>query len=349
MSKTPAVRKPIALTIAVVGAPGHIAREILRMVEERALPVASAVALGTGRGVGQPISFGEDRVLKTQDLEKFDFAGVNLAFFAADAAVARAHAPRAAAAGCLVIDLSTAFRMELDVPLLVPEVNPAALARATKRRIISSPDPLVVQLALVLKPLMALSKILRVAACSYESTSGASKAAMDELWSQARGVYVNEVPPAEQFPKQIAFNVIPQVDSFAGDGSTLAEQRMAQEPRKLLDPDLLVAATCVRVPTFVGHGLALNIAFEGPVTERQARDALRDAPGLTLLDRREEGSYATPLDVAGEDQVMVGRIRRDPTLPHGLHAWVMGDNLRKGTAMNAVQIAEEALAARLIG
>jgi aspartate-semialdehyde dehydrogenase len=331
--------------IGVLGAPGPAAREVLRYLAERDFPHRSMVALGTGRGVNQKIGFGEDGpVLTVADAARADLSMLDLLIIADEPAVARTHAPRAAEGGALVIDLSPAFRLEAGVPLLLPEVNPGALATRPPRGIIAVPDPLVTQMAVVLHPLMALAPLLRVVAASYESTSGAGKAAMDELWTQARGVYVNEVPAPEQFPKQIAFNLIPQVDAFGPDGATLAEQRMAQEARKLLDPALRVAASRVRVPTFVGHALALHLEFAAPVTEAAARAALRDAEGILLLDRREEGGYATPLDTAGEDLVQVSRIRVDPTVPHGLALWCVADNQRRGGPLTAVMAAELALA-----
>lgn len=327
--------------IAVVGATSAVGREILKTLAERAFPVDQAFALGTGRTAGQEVSFGEEQVLKLRGLEGFDFSGIDIAFFAADAAVAAAHAPRAAEAGCIAIDTSTEFRMEPDVPLVVPEVNPHHLPRMRKRRIIANPNASIVQMAVALKPLHAIARVRRVVVSSYQSVSGAGKAAMDELWSQTRGIYVNETPPAEEFPKQIAFNAIPQIDRFMEDGSTREEWEIASEARKVIDPDLAVTATCVRIPVFIGEALALHAEFEEPITEAQAWAALREAPGITVLDRREEGGYVTPIEVAGEDAVYVSRLRRDLTVPHGLAFWCVADNLRKGSALNAVQIAEE--------
>jgi aspartate-semialdehyde dehydrogenase len=240
----------------------------------------------------------------------------------------------------MVVDLSGRFRLEPDVPLVVPEVNPQALSRATKRRLIATPQDGTIQMALALKPLHDIARIKRVVAATYQPVSGAGKAAMDELWSQTRGIFVNEMPPSEQFSKQIAFNVIPQIGDFMEDGATREEWMLAVETRKLLDPDIQVVASCVRVPVFIGQAQALHVEFESPIPEDAAREALREAPGVILLDRRDEGGYVTPADCAGEDAVYVSRLRRDPTLPNGLALWCVADNLRKGAALNAVQIAE---------
>ena len=339
----------MSFKVAVVGATGSVGREILKTLAERGFPVREAVALASGRAAGQPVSFGEDQVLKAGTLERYDFAGTDLAFFATEPAIARAEAPRAAAAGCLVIDLGPSFRMEPDVPLVVPEVNPQALARAARRRIVASPEGTTILLATALKPLHDLAGAERVVATALLSVSGAGKAAMDELWSQARGMYVNEMPPAEQFPKQIAFNLIPQGGNFTADGSTTAERLLPLEMRKVLNPDIAVTATCIRAAVFIGDALAVHVAFARPITEAQAWAAWREAPGIALMDRREEGGYATPIDIAGEDSVHVSRLRRDPTVPHGLAFWLVADNLRKGAALNAVQIAEELVGRKLLG
>ncbi len=335
--------------VAVVGATGMVGREILKTLAERDFPLTDVIALGAGRTAGAEVSFGDDRVLTVRALESFDFTGIGLAFFAGTAAVSAAHAPRASDQGCLVIDSTSQFRMEPDVPLLVPEVNPQAVARLRKRRIIASPSPSTILLSLVLKPLHDIAKARRAVVSTYQAVSGAGREAMDELWSQTRGVFVNDTPPAEQFPKQIAFNCIPHIDNFMDDGATREEWAMAAESRKVLDPDIAVTATCVRVPVFIGDALSVAVEFEGPVTERQAREALRDAPGLSILDRREDGGYATAAEITGEDSVYVSRLRRDLTVPHGLSFWAVGDNLRKGTALNAVQIAELLVARKLVG
>jgi len=339
----------MSFKVAVVGAPGAVGREILKTLVERGFPVREAVALASGRAAGQMVSLGEDQVLQTAILEKHDFGGTDLVFFAQNIAVSRLHAPRAAAAGAMVIDTSAAFTLEPDVPLVVPEVNADKLERARKRRIVANPDSGVIQMAVALKPLHDLVRIRRVVVASYQPVSGQGKEAMDELWSQARGMYVNEMPPAEQFTKQIAFNLIPHIGNFEETGSTAEESRMATGLRKVLDPDIAVGASCVRVPVFIGQALALHVEFEGPLTDKQAWSAWREAPGIAVMDRREDGGYATPVEIAGEDAVHISRVRRDASVPHGLAFWCVADNLRKGAALNAVQIAEELAARRLIG
>ncbi len=335
--------------MAVVGATGAVGREILKTLAERSFPVDRMVALASGRSAGQQVSFGDDQVLTVQSLDSFDFKGTDLALFSPSAAISAVHAPRAAAAGCVVIDNTSQFRMDPDVPLVVPEVNPQALARFKKRRIIANPNCSTIQMVVALKPLHDLARVKRVVVSTYQSVSGAGREAMDELWSQTRGVYVNETPPSEQFTKQIAFNCIPHIDNFLGDGSTREEKKMAEETRKILGPDIAVMATCVRVPVFIGHAEAVHAEFEEPITEQQAWEALREAPGIIVLDRREDGGYATPAEIAGEDSVYVSRLRRDLTVPHGLAFWCVSDNLRKGAALNAVQIAEELVAQGLLG
>ncbi|NKC32595.1 aspartate-semialdehyde dehydrogenase [Falsiroseomonas selenitidurans] len=334
--------------MAVVGATGMVGREILKTVSERGLPVSAMVALSAGRGGGQQVSFGDEQVLTVRALDGFDFMGTQLAFFAAGSAAAQLHAPRAAEAGCTVIETSGAFGMAHDVPMVVPEVNPQALGRM-RRRIVAIPHPATIPLLLALQPLHALAKARRAVVSTYESVSALGREAMDELWSQTRAIYVNEAPPAEQFTKQIAFNCIPHVGDFQGDGATGAEAALAAETRKVLSPDIAVLATCVRVPAFIGHAAAVHVAFEEPITEAAARAALREAPGIIVLDRREDGGYATQAEIAGEDAVFVSRLRHDPTVPHGLAFWCVTDNLRKGSALNAVQVAEEMLARRLLG
>ncbi|NKE44789.1 aspartate-semialdehyde dehydrogenase [Roseomonas frigidaquae] len=334
--------------MAVVGATGAVGREILKTLAERTFPVDRMVALASGRSAGQQVSFGDDQVLTVQSLDSFDFKGTDLALFSPGAAISAVHAPRAAAAGCVVIDNTSQFRMDPDVPLVVPEVNPQALARFKKRRIIANPNCSTIQMVVALKPLHDLARVKRVVVSTYQAVSGAGREAMDELWSQTRGVYVNETPPSEQFTKQIAFNCIPHIDNFLGDGSTREEKKMAEETRKILGPDIAVMATCVRVPVFIGHAEAVHVEFEEPITEQQAWEALREAPGVIVLDRREDGGYATPAEIAGEDSVYVSRLRRDLTVPHGLAFWCVCDNLRKGAALNAVQIAEELVAQGLL-
>lgn len=339
----------MGMKVAIVGATGAVGREMIKTLAERGFPVDEAVALASGRSAGAEISFGEKTVLKVRDLDRYDFAGTALALFSPGAAVSAVHAPRAAAAGCLVIDNTSQFRMEPGVPLVVPEVNGRVLAARPKRGIIANPNCSTIQMVMALKPLHDIAKVRRVVVATYQSVSGAGKEAMDELWSQTRGVFVNDPPLAEQFTKPIAFNVIPHIDAFLDDGSTKEEWKMAVETRKILDPDIQVIATCVRVPVMIGHGEAVHVEFERPITEKQARDALRGAPGITVMDQREDGGYATPIEIAGEDSVFVSRIRRDPTVPHGLAFWCVGDNLRKGAALNAVQIAELALRNGMFG
>jgi aspartate-semialdehyde dehydrogenase len=331
------------MKVAIVGATGAVGREMIKTLAERGFPVGEAVALASGRSAGAEISFGDKTILKVRDLDRYDFAGTALALFSPGAAVSAVHAPRAAAAGCLVIDNTSQFRMEPGVPLVVPEVNGRMLATRPKKGIIANPNCSTIQLVLALKPLHDIAKVKRVVVATYQSVSGAGKEAMDELWTQTRGIFVNDPPLAEQFTKPIAFNVIPHIDAFMDDGATKEEWKMAVETRKILDPNIQVIATCVRVPVMIGHGEAVHVEFERPITEKQARDALRDAPGITVLDHREDGGYATPIEIAGEDSVFVSRLRRDPTVPHGLAFWCVGDNLRKGAALNAVQIAEEML------
>lgn len=327
--------------VAVIGAAGAVGREILKTLAERSFPAEDVAALVPGRSGGQPVSYGDDQVLRVRGLDAHEFSDTDLAIFAAGAAVSAAHVQRATNAGTWVVDLSARFRLEPGVPLVVPEVNAATLERARGKRLVASPCGIAIQLALALKPLHALGGARRVVVATYQAVSGAGKEAMDELWAQTRGVYVNETPPAEQFPKQIAFNVIPQVDDFAEGGATKEEAAIAAELRKLIDPDLAVVATCVRVPVFIGDGAAVHVEFERPVEERAATAALRHAPGITVLDRREEAGYATPAEIAGEDAVFVGRLRRDGSVPNGLAFWCVADGLRKGSALNAVQIAEE--------
>lgn len=339
----------MGIKVAVAGATAAVGREILKTLAERGFPVSEAVALASGRAAGAEVSFGERVVLKARDIERYDFAGTALSFFAGGEPMAAAHATRAAAAGCLVIDTSARFRMEPGVPLVVPEVNPHAIAARPRKGIVANPGSAAIQLALVLKPLRAIGRARRVVATLLQSVSGAGKEAMDELWSQTRGIFVNDPPLPEQFPKPIAFNVIPQVERFLDDGATRAEWGLAVELRKILDPDLQVAATAVRVPVMIGDAAAVMVEFEREVSERAAREALRGAAGITLLDQRDDGGYATPVEVAGEDAVFVSRIRRDASVPQGLGFWCVGDNLRKGAALNAVQVAEEMLRGGLLG
>jgi aspartate-semialdehyde dehydrogenase len=326
--------------VAVVGATGVVGHEMLSILAERQFPVSEVYAVASERSVGAEVSFGEDKVLKVQDLDRFDFKGVDIGLFSPGANVSAVHAPRAAKAGTVVIDNTSQFRMDPDVPLVVTEVNPQAIAQYKKRGIIANPNCSTMQLVVALKPLHDLARIKRVVVATYQSVSGAGREAMDELFNQTRSVYVNDPVKKEHFTKQIAFNVIPHIDVFMDDGSTKEEWKMAAETRKILDPDIAVTATCVRVPVFIGHAEAVNVEFERPITEGEARAALKKAPGIIVIDHRADEGYVTPQESAGEDAVYVSRIRKDPTVPHGLNLWVVADNLRKGAALNAVQIAE---------
>ena len=326
--------------IAVVGATGNVGHEMLSILAERNFPAATVAAVASERSVGSEVSFGEDRVLKVEDLDKFDFKGTDIALFSPGAKVSAVHAPRAAKAGAVVIDNTSFFRMDPDIPLVVPEVNPAAIAQYEKRRIIANPNCSTIQMVVALKPLHDLARIKRVVVATYQSVSGAGREAMDELFNQTRSVYVNDPVVKELFTKQIAFNCIPHIDVFMEDGETKEEWKMAAETRKILDPEIAVTASCVRVPVFIGHAEAVNVEFERPLSVEQARAALKKAPGVSVVDHRVNEGYVTPQESAGEDPVFVSRIRRDPTVKHGLNLWVVADNLRKGAALNAVQIAE---------
>jgi aspartate-semialdehyde dehydrogenase len=326
--------------IAVIGATGNVGREMLQTLSERDFPADEVVALASERSVGREVSFGEDKILKVKDLAKFDFKGFDIALSSPGGKISALHSPRAAAAGCVVIDNTSHFRMEPDVPLVVPEVNPEALANYKKRNIIANPNCSTIQMVVALKPLHRLAKIRRVVVSTYQSVSGAGKEGMDELFEQTRGIYVGDQPTAAKFQKQIAFNVIPQIDVFMDDGATKEEWKMAVETRKILDPDIAVHATCVRVPVFIGHSEAVNVEFENPLSVAQAREALAQAPGVVVIDSEESGGYVTPAEIAGEDAVYVSRLRKDPTRPNTLSFWCVSDNLRKGAALNAVQIAE---------
>jgi aspartate-semialdehyde dehydrogenase len=334
--------------VAVVGATGAVGREMLKTLAEREFPADEVAALASGRSTGQEVSFGDKQVLKVRNLETFDFAGWDIGLFSPGASVSAVHAPRAAAAGCVVIDNTSQFRMDPDIPLVVPEVNPQALRNYGKRNIIANPNCSTIQMVVALKPLHDQFRIKRVVVSTYQSVSGAGKEAMDELYAHTRKVFVHEHENPEQFTKEIAFNCIPHIDKFLDDGSTKEEWKMAVETKKILDPNIAVHATCVRVPVFIGHGEAVNVEFEHSVTAGEARACLREAPGVEVVDVREDGGYVTPLECAGEDAVYVSRIRKDPTVPHGLSFWCVSDNLRKGAALNAVQIAETLIAQRML-
>jgi aspartate-semialdehyde dehydrogenase len=325
--------------VAIVGATGNVGRELLSILDQRAFPADEVFAVASSRSAGSEVDFGDDRLV-VQDLENFDFAGVDLALFSPGAKVSDVHAPRAAAAGCVVIDNTSRFRMEPDVPLVVPEVNAEALAGYRERNIIANPNCSTMQMVVALKPLHDLARIRRVSVATYQSTSGAGRDPMDELFNETRAIYRNERFDRVHHAKQIAFNVIPHIDIFMEDGATREEWKMAVETQKILDPAIEVIATCVRVPVFIGHAEALHVEFEEPIGVDEARAALKAAPGISVVDHRTEEGFVTPAECAGEDAVFVSRIRVDPTVPHGLALWVVADNLRKGAALNAVQIAE---------
>jgi aspartate-semialdehyde dehydrogenase len=334
--------------VAVVGATGNVGREMLATLAERNFPADDVVALASSQSIGKEVSFGEDDVLKVEALDSFDFRGTDIVLSSPGGKVSAVFAPRAAKAGAVVIDNTSHWRMDPDVPLVVPEVNPQAIAQYEKRGIIANPNCSTIQMVVALKPLHDIARIKRVVVATYQSVSGAGRAAMDELFSQTRAVYVNDPIKPEELTKQIAFNVVPHIDVFMDDGSTKEEWKMMVETRKILDPDIAVTATCVRVPVFIGHAEAVNVEFARPLSEERARAALRQAPGVVVLDHRTDDGYITPVEAAGEDAVYVSRIRRDPTVPYGLNLWVVADNLRKGAALNAVQIAEM-LAADYLG
>jgi aspartate-semialdehyde dehydrogenase len=326
--------------VAVVGATGAVGREILTTLWERKFPVSKMVALASARSVGTDISFGEKEILKAQDLATFDFAGTDIVLSSPGAKISAEFTPKAAQAGAVVIDNTSHFRMDPDVPLIVPEVNPQALAGYTKRNIIANPNCSTIQLTLALKPLHEIARIKRVVVSTYQAVSGAGKDGMDELFNQTRAVFVNDPVKPEQFTKPIAFNVIPHIDEFMDDGYTKEEWKMMVETKKILDPAIKLTATCVRVPVFIGHSEAVTIEFETPISVEQARAALRKQEGITVIDHRQDEGYVTPSECAGEDATFVSRIRTDPTVDNGLSMWVVSDNLRKGAALNSVQIAE---------
>jgi aspartate-semialdehyde dehydrogenase len=324
--------------VAVVGATGNVGREMLSVLSERAFPYSEVVALASSRSVGTQVSFGDD-ILKVKALEHYDFKGTDIVLMSAGGTVSKQWSPKIVAQGAIVIDNSSAWRMDRDVPLIVPEVNADALS-GIKKGIVANPNCSTAQLVVVLKPLHDLAKIKRVVVSTYQSVSGAGKDAMDELFRQTRSVLVADAMEVEYFPKQIAYNVIPQIDVFLDSGLTKEEWKMMVETQKILDPDIQLTATCVRVPVFIGHAEAVTIEFESAITAERARAVLREAPGVLVVDKREDGGYITPVDCAGEDATFVSRIRKDPTVEHGLSLWIVADNLRKGAALNAVQIAE---------
>jgi len=326
--------------IAVVGATGNVGREMLSILSERLFPVREVHALASRRSVGVEVSFG-DQTLKCKDLATFDFTGIDFCLMSAGGSVSKEWSPKIASKGCVVIDNSSAWRYDMDVPLIVPEVNADAVAGYAKKNIIANPNCSTMQMVVALKPLHDRATIKRVVVATYQSVSGAGKDAMDELWSQTKGKYVpgQEVAP-KKFTKEIAFNCIPQVDVFMEDGYTREEWKMVAETKKILDPRIKVTATCVRVPVFVSHCEAVNVEFENPITPEEAREILREAPGCLVIDKHEPGGYITPIEATGEDATYISRIREDATVENGLAMWIVSDNLRKGAALNTVQIAE---------
>jgi aspartate-semialdehyde dehydrogenase len=327
--------------VVVVGATGSVGREMLNVLAEREFPCDEVAAAASSRSTGIEIEYGETgRMIKCRNLEHFDFAGWDIALFAAGSDVARTYAPKAAAAGCVVIDNSSLYRMDPDVPLIVPEVNPEAIDGYTKRNIIANPNCSTAQMVVALKPLHDAATIKRVVVATYQSVSGAGKEGMDELFEQSRNIFVGDPAVPKKFTKQIAFNVIPHIDVFMDSGETKEEWKMVVETKKILDPKIKLTATCVRVPVFVGHSEAVNIEFEQPISAADAQKLLRDAPGVMLIDKREDGGYITPTECVGDGATYVSRVREDPTVENGLSIWCVSDNLRKGAALNAVQIAE---------
>ncbi|WP_205481371.1 aspartate-semialdehyde dehydrogenase [Sphingomonas arenae] len=327
--------------VAVVGATGNVGREMLQILAERQFPLDEVAAVASARSTGDIVDFGDTgETLKVKNLEHFDFAGYDMALFAIGSEGSKIHAPRAAQAGCTVIDNSSLYRMDPDVPLIVPEVNPDAISGYRARNIIANPNCSTAQMVVALKPLHDAAGIKRVVVATYQSVSGAGKQGMDELFNQSRNIFVGDTAEPEKFTKQIAFNVIPHIDSFLEDGSTKEEWKMVVETKKILDPKIKVTATCVRVPVFVGHSEAVNIEFEREISAQEAQDILREAPGIMLVDKREDGGYVTPVECVGDYATFVSRVREDPTVDSGLSMWIVSDNLRKGAALNAVQIAE---------
>ena len=325
--------------VAVAGATGNVGREMLSILAERRFPVSEVVALASTRSIGTEVSFGE-RTLKCRALEHHDFSDTDICLMSAGGAASKEFSLKIGARGCLVIDNSSAWRMDPDVPLIVPEVNAAAARGFARKNIIANPNCSTAQLVVALKPLHDFARIKRVVVATYQSVSGAGKEAMDELFAQTRAVFVSDPVEPKKLPKRIAFNVIPQIDAFMDDGSTKEEWKMVAETKKILDPKIKLTATCVRVPVFIGHSEAVNIEFEKPISANEARDILAHAPGCLVVDRREPGGYVTPHEAAGEDATYISRIREDPTIENGINLWCVSDNLRKGAALNAVQIAE---------
>ncbi len=327
--------------IAVAGATGNVGREVLAILAEREFPIAELAALASSRSQGEEIEIGDSgKLVKCQNIDHFDFTGWDMAIFAIGSEATKVHAPRAAAAGCVVIDNSSLYRMDPDVPLVVPEVNPDAIDGYRAKNIIANPNCSTAQLVVALKPLHDAATIKRVVVATYQSVSGAGKTGMDELWNQTRQIFVGDDKDIQTFTKQIAFNVIPHIDSFLDNGSTKEEWKMVVETKKILDPKVRLVATCVRVPVFVGHSEAVHVEFERELSAEAAQALLREAPGVMLVDKREPGGYVTPAECVGDFATFVSRVRDDPTVENGLAFWCVSDNLRKGAALNAVQIAE---------
>ncbi len=325
--------------IAIIGATGNVGREMLNILDERGFPADTVVALASRRSQGTEVSFG-DKTLKVQTLDNYDFTGTDIALMSAGGEVSKIWSPKIAAQGCVVIDNSSAWRYDENVPLIVPEVNADAISGFSKRNIIANPNCSTAQLVVALKPLHDHAKIKRVVVSTYQSVSGAGKEGMDELFHQTRAIFVADPLEAKKFTKRIAFNVIPHIDVFMDDGSTKEEWKVVAETKKIIDKKIKVTCTAVRVPVFIGHSEAVNIEFENPISADEAREILREAPGCLVIDKRENGGYITPLECAGEDATYISRIREDPTVENGLNIWVVSDNLRKGAALNAIQIAE---------
>ncbi len=338
----------MGLKIAVVGATGNVGREMLNILDELKFPADEVVALASRRSAGKEVSYG-DKILKCKALDSFDFTGFDICLMSAGGAVSKEWSPKIAAQGCVVIDNSSQWRMDPDVPLVVPEVNPDALDGFAKKNIIANPNCSTIQMVVALKPLHDKAKIKRVVVSTYQSTSGKGKEAMDELWTQTRAIFVNDEVKIENFTKQIAFNCIPHIDVFMDSGDTKEEWKMVEETKKILDNSIKVNATCVRVPTFVGHGESVNVEFENPITDLEAQEILSDAPGIIVMDRRDDGGYTSIIECVGEHATFVSRIRKDATVENGLAMWVVSDNLRKGAALNAVQVAQKMLEKGLIG
>lgn len=330
----------MALRVAVVGATGNVGRELLNILDERDFPADEVYAVASRRSVGREVSWG-DRKLKCQALDDFDFSKVDIVLMSAGGTLSKQWAEKMGAAGAIVIDNSSAWRMDPDVPLVVPEVNGEDVMGYGKKNIIANPNCSTAQLVMALKPLHDAAGIKRVVVSTYQSVSGAGKAGMDELWNQTKGIFVNDTPTAEEFSRHIAFNAIPMIGSFRDDGFTDEEAKMWNETHKMIDPNIKLTVTCVRVPVFVGHSESVNIEFEDAITPEQAREVLRNFDGVQVIDSPEDDQYITPIDCAGEWDTFVSRVRKDPTVEHGLALWVVSDNLRKGAALNAIQIAEE--------